>query len=105
MARDSVVKIKNRSRDYYCTLDHVICNLLATSFPGSSLFLPRLEGEWGGGGGGTGTGRGAVSLALPLPPATAMQANGILSNEGLMFVTSAFESLYGGQFTFSYQLC
>ena len=54
MARDSVVKIKNRSRDYYCTLDHVICNLVprVLSFPPST-----------GRGEGRGTGRGAVFLA------------------------------------------
>ena len=29
----------------------------------------------------------------------------IRSDQGLTFETSALESLYGGQFTFSYQLC
>ena len=29
----------------------------------------------------------------------------ISSDEGLTLETSALESLYGGQFTFSYQLC
>ena len=96
-----MIEIKNGSRDYYCTLDHVICKPLATSFPGSSLFLPRLEGEGGGALEGEPCPSSALclSLALPLPPATAMQANCIHSDEGLTLVTSAIKSLYGGQFS------
>ena len=87
----------------YCTLDHVICNAPATSFPGSSLFFPRLKGEGGGALEGEPCSSRALcsSLAhpLPLPPATALQAYWIRSGIGLMFVTSALESLYRGQCT------